>query len=290
MARPAGAENFVLGCPRVRRAPCSTLKGVKTRFSAESELSSSSLGGRRLFQSHLLRRSTTEGRYPRMGAAPRRCVQVDENVGVAPIPLDRRGSGCCAHGRCSDLTWLPHERGATPVSVARSKRASFAPTLRMHFALREILTEYGGHGDLRLVYKLDPGDRGLSFESTPHRPAFEFSGPVIVEVDSSFDDETALSRVFAEILRAAGLGPGNHLARRTHPALRPRHPRSRRLEPARAVPATRARAQIASGGAARAHPWRDAVRPQRPSTLLDLTVCRSGRERRHLQRWASAAG
>jgi hypothetical protein len=31
---------------------------------------------------------------------------------------------------------------------------------------------------------------------------------MIVEIDTTFDDDTAEERVFAEILRATGVGPG----------------------------------------------------------------------------------
>jgi hypothetical protein len=83
-------------------------------------------------------------------------------------------------------------------------RPFFANALR---AAREILTEYGGHGDLRLVYRLDVGERGLHFESIPNIGVWKLAEPLLVEVDTTFEDDSVEAWVFAELLRAAGLGP-----------------------------------------------------------------------------------
>jgi hypothetical protein len=74
-------------------------------------------------------------------------------------------------------------------------------------AAREILNDYGGHGDLRLAYKVDDlRGRGLMLRDRVIDAA-NFPEPLVVEIDTGFDDETAEERVFAEVLRAAGVGP-----------------------------------------------------------------------------------
>jgi hypothetical protein len=72
---------------------------------------------------------------------------------------------------------------------------------------RDILADYGAHGDLRLLYELDLGERGLHFESIANVAASTFAEAIIVEVDTTFDDDTVAARVFGEIRRAAGFGP-----------------------------------------------------------------------------------
>jgi hypothetical protein len=85
--------------------------------------------------------------------------------------------------------------------------------LRSHFkatlaAAREILSEYGGHGDLRLVYRVSFRDRGLLLTASSNLiDPTVFDDPLIVEIDTTFEDDTAEERVFAEVLRAAGIGP-----------------------------------------------------------------------------------
>ena len=37
--------------------------------------------------------------------------------------------------------------------------------------------------------------------------AAEFKEPLVVELDTTFDDDTAEARVFAEVLRVVGVGP-----------------------------------------------------------------------------------
>lgn len=73
-------------------------------------------------------------------------------------------------------------------------------------AARDVLTAFGAHGDLRLVYRLDVAERDLyldSYQSGPHH----FDEPLLVELDTTFEDETAEQRVFAEVARACGCGP-----------------------------------------------------------------------------------
>jgi hypothetical protein len=74
-------------------------------------------------------------------------------------------------------------------------------------AARKLLTELGAHGDLRLIYRLTPGARGVTFDSVANVAPFVFNQAVIVELDTSFDDDDAEERVFAEVLRATGVGP-----------------------------------------------------------------------------------
>jgi hypothetical protein len=99
--------------------------------------------------------------------------------------------------------------GAHPLGVYEEAelRSQFAGAL---VAAREILSEYGGHGDLRLVYKVDDlAGRGLLLAEPNHRviDAAEFPEPLVVEINTGFDDETAEERVFGEVIRAAGVGP-----------------------------------------------------------------------------------
>jgi hypothetical protein len=83
-------------------------------------------------------------------------------------------------------------------------RAHFGEGLR---AAREILVEYGGHGDLRLIYRLDLSERGIWFQSIPNLGAFTPERVIDVELETSFEDESAEARVFAVLLRAVGFGP-----------------------------------------------------------------------------------
>jgi hypothetical protein len=84
-------------------------------------------------------------------------------------------------------------------------RSYFVDALR---ATREILAEYGGHGDLRLVYKLDRHGRDLRLSSGVDVASDDLADrQLLVELDTTFDDNSAERRVFAEVHRAAGLGP-----------------------------------------------------------------------------------
>jgi Schlafen, AlbA_2 len=103
-----------------------------------------------------------------------------------------------------DYVWSTNDIRALGSLEDNELRSYFADALRV---AREILVEYGCHGDLRLVYKLDPQERGVSFNSIPSLGSFDFEEPLIVELDTTFDDDTAEARVFAEVLRAAGVGP-----------------------------------------------------------------------------------
>jgi len=104
-------------------------------------------------------------------------------------------------------------RGYVPSDNDRARSARlYDQDLRVFFAEalmggREILTQYGGHGDLRLVYRLDLTERGVWFESIPNIGPFTPERAIVVELDTAFDDDTAESRVFAELLRAVGFGP-----------------------------------------------------------------------------------
>jgi hypothetical protein len=74
-------------------------------------------------------------------------------------------------------------------------------------AARAILSEFGGHGDLRLVYEVDLENRGLLLVQAARLVGDEYREPFSVETDTTFDDPTAEERVFAELLRAVGVGP-----------------------------------------------------------------------------------
>jgi Putative DNA-binding domain len=67
---------------------------------------------------------------------------------------------------------------------------------------REILAELGAHGDLRLLYRLDPNGQSVHI-----RQRFVDLQPADYELWVSFEDESVAETVFAEIARAAGLGP-----------------------------------------------------------------------------------
>ncbi len=87
--------------------------------------------------------------------------------------------------------------------VESQLRARFEDALR---AARQILLEYGTHGDLRLAYKLVTGSREIHLDSIPNSGSHQV-GNAVFERPTSFDDETVTSKVFAEIARLAGLGP-----------------------------------------------------------------------------------
>jgi hypothetical protein len=75
-------------------------------------------------------------------------------------------------------------------------------------AAKDLLLEHGAHGDLRLVYKLDLSDTtGIYFEAVANVGPFHRHEPIVIEIDTTFDDETAEGRVFAELLRVSGRGP-----------------------------------------------------------------------------------
>lgn len=83
--------------------------------------------------------------------------------------------------------------------------------LREHFreaqrGAREILAEYGTHGDLHVVYQLDARDRGITFQALG-AARLELDDPVTISFDSTFDDDGVEGRIFAELLRAVGQGP-----------------------------------------------------------------------------------
>jgi hypothetical protein len=101
------------------------------------------------------------------------------------------------------------ERTAPGPHEAAELRRSFAESLRV---AREILAEYGGHGDLRLVYLPDAEGRGIRFESgvgatAPSARPWEGPETLRIELDTTFDDPGVEGRVFAEILRAEGFAP-----------------------------------------------------------------------------------
>ena len=105
-------------------------------------------------------------------------------------------------------------RGYTFDDPARAGRLNVDDQLRpwlttMLAAGRDILTEYGAHGDLRLVYQLDLQSRGIWFESVPGGGSFDPERVLTVELDTTFgDDETRpVDHVLAELLRAVGHGP-----------------------------------------------------------------------------------
>lgn len=72
---------------------------------------------------------------------------------------------------------------------------------------REILAEYGAHGDLALAYQLRPFDHQVYFDATPNVGTRDVQGAPIVRTWTTFDEEAVGERVFAEIARVAGLGP-----------------------------------------------------------------------------------
>jgi hypothetical protein len=75
-------------------------------------------------------------------------------------------------------------------------------------AAKDLLLDHGAHGDLRLVYKLDLSNTtGIYFEAIANVGAFHRDEPIVIEIDTTFDDETAEARVFAELLRVTGRGP-----------------------------------------------------------------------------------
>jgi len=47
----------------------------------------------------------------------------------------------------------------------------------------------------------------LRFASIANAGSFDFEKPLLVEIDTTFDDDTAKRCVIAEILRAAGRAP-----------------------------------------------------------------------------------
>jgi hypothetical protein len=67
---------------------------------------------------------------------------------------------------------------------------------------REILAELGAHGDLWLLHRLDPEERPLHM-----REQVVELQPADYELWAGFEDESVADAVFAEIARAAGLGP-----------------------------------------------------------------------------------
>ncbi len=83
-------------------------------------------------------------------------------------------------------------------------RSYLTPTLA---AAREILAEYGAHGDLRLLYEVDLRDRGLLLVESAQIVGDELLETLIVETETNFDDDTIEDRIVAEILRSAGVGP-----------------------------------------------------------------------------------
>jgi len=159
---------------------------------------------------------TTWGTVENPAAESRRAVWAQHHVGVRrtrATPISHRyesiEDGVVATRRGLVSIWRGYVRRtddprAIGALTDTELRPFFADGLR---AAREILTEYGGHGDLQLVYVLDLGERGLFFDSIANLPAFEPARALVVEIDTTFDDVTAEERVFAEILRAAGHGP-----------------------------------------------------------------------------------
>ncbi len=81
-------------------------------------------------------------------------------------------------------------------------RQWFGESLR---AARDILLEYGAHGDLRLAYTLWAGGRGLHFDTQGSAYA-EIGEPRKVEIWTDFDEDVT-ERVWAEVARTLGIGP-----------------------------------------------------------------------------------
>jgi hypothetical protein len=111
-------------------------------------------------------------------------------------------------------------RGSTTDAPDRLERLTVDGELRPWLtaalrAGRDLLTEYGAHGDLQLSYRLDLTTHGVWFESVQGANTFEPGRAIGVQFDWTFDDEDgaavdrAVDRVFAELLRAVGHGPRN---------------------------------------------------------------------------------
>jgi hypothetical protein len=77
-------------------------------------------------------------------------------------------------------------------------------------AAREILLELGAHGDLYLVYRLTPNGRDVVFDSRPDVPSRTLNGSHST-LWTTLDAAPPLERIFAEVARAAGLGPLDEL-------------------------------------------------------------------------------
>jgi hypothetical protein len=72
---------------------------------------------------------------------------------------------------------------------------------------RDVLAEYGGHGDLYLAYELVVRSRGMHFDSVANGKIVKFPRPVTVQLQTTFEASHVDARVFAEIHRAGGFGP-----------------------------------------------------------------------------------
>ena len=73
-------------------------------------------------------------------------------------------------------------------------------------AAREILLEYGAHGDVRLAYMLWAGGRGIHFDTQGGQYAEIGPNALALELWTDFDEDVT-DRVFAEVARSLGLGP-----------------------------------------------------------------------------------
>lgn len=60
---------------------------------------------------------------------------------------------------------------------------------------REILAEYGAHGDLALAYQLRPFDHQVYFDATPNVGTRDVQGAPIVRTWTTFDEEAVGERV-----------------------------------------------------------------------------------------------
>lgn len=77
---------------------------------------------------------------------------------------------------------------------------------------RDVLLEFGAHGDVELAYRLDLRTRGIWFRSVPESGGAFTPGRVLgVQFGTTLnpDDGAAVERILAELLRAVGHGPRN---------------------------------------------------------------------------------
>jgi hypothetical protein len=160
--------------------------------------------------------STTWGEVPNQSAEHRSAVWAQHSVGVTRLrrprlyPIDPDSVGGVAVTREGGVVIY---RGRRPEpgrvrddldAMEAQLRADFNDALR---AAREILGEFGAHGDLRLAYQVSVGGGHIHFDSVPMVGMRQIDGAPTVETWTSFDDDTLADRVFAELLRVAGLGP-----------------------------------------------------------------------------------
>ena len=158
---------------------------------------------------------TTWGEVPNQRAEHRSAVWAQHSVGVTRLrrvmyPIDPDFVGGVSVSRDGGVVVY---RGRSPEggrvrddldAMEGELRANFDDALR---AAREVLGEFGAHGDLRLAYQVSVGGGHIHFDSVPMVGMRQIDGAPIVETWTSFEDATVTDRVFAELLRFAGLGP-----------------------------------------------------------------------------------